>query len=175
MYILVKYYLRLYILYIYYSLVKDLLPILAEKFQRKWSSSPVYRLLGMVRRDRNYEFDLRIAQWRGDHPSYFRSKHPIRIPNQRHVLVDCDKIDKDPKIEDLSVLSACGTGFGVTFDGKLGIVSHGSSYGGYFLNETDEKGFPKSVQRSYTGDHPEKGKELVYVLKSVRKGPTHTF
>ena len=142
-----------------YTLItyKVLLPELAEKLKRNWPKSPIYELLKFVQRDRNYDYEIRIGQWKGDHPSYFRSVHPLRVSNQRHILVDCDKIDKDPNLNDLSIMSACGTGFGVAYNGKIGIVSHGAPYGGYFLPQDDKNGKPIEVQRIYTGDHPEKG------------------
>ena len=127
---------------------------------KPFDKSPVYTMLEKLISDRDYTFHLDVAKWTGDYPSIFRSVYPLRISNQRHVLVDCEKIDKDPKIEDMTVMSACGTGYGVTYDGQLGIVSHGAPYGSYFLPKRDKDGVPVIVERQYTGDNPDKGNPI---------------
>ena len=107
---------------------------------------------------RNYDFDVRVGVWTGDFPAMFRAHHPIRISNQRHMLVDIDTIDKDPLIDDMAVISGYGTGLGVDFQGQYGVVTTRSRFSQYFRPETDSNGKPVPIVRKYVGNAPELGK-----------------
>ena len=60
-------------------------------------------------------------------------------------------------IENMSIMASCGTGFGITFEGKLGIVTNGASFGDYFQPQRDENGQPVPVHRTYIGTKGLKG------------------
>ena len=111
-----------------------------------------------IKNFRNYEYDLRIGQWTGDFPATFRAHHPMRIPNQRHMLVNCETVDKDPLSEDLSVISGCGTDLGVDFQNQYGVVTTRSRFSQYYHPELDQGGKPVVIVRKYVGNANEYGK-----------------
>ena len=123
------------------------------------SEEPVYsvEIMKKIHEIRNYDYDLRVGVWTGDFPAMFRAHHPIRISNQRHMLVDIDTIDKDPLIDDMAVISGCGTGLGVDFQGQYGVVTTRSRFSQYFRPKLDSKGKPITVVRKYVGNAPELG------------------
>ena len=115
------------------------------------------RLLELISDIREYEYDLCVGQWSADYPAIFRAHHPLRISNQRHQLVDCQTIDRDPLSDDLRVISGWGTDLGVDFQGNYGVVSNRSRFGQYFHPDLDENGQPKVIKRQYIGNCPELG------------------
>ena len=74
--------------------------------------------------------------------------------------MDCQKLDKDPQKDNLQIIAVWGHGLGVTFDGKLGVVTNHAECGGYFLPERDERGNRIPVQREYIGHTPESGMNI---------------
>ena len=120
---------------------------------------PVFsvEVMKRIQEVRDYDYDLRLGQWTGDFPAIFRAHHPMRIPNQRHMLVTCDTVDKDPLADDLAVISGCGTGLGVDFQGQYGVVTNRARYSQYFHPELDEKGKPIVIVRKYVGNANEFG------------------
>lgn len=115
-------------------------------------------LLQWISEDREWCFDLKLAEWDGEFPSFFRVWRPYIIGNYRHDYMDCEKLDKDPQKDNLKIIAVWGHGLGVTFEGKLGVVTNFSECGGYFLPERDEHGNRIPVQREHIGHHPESGK-----------------
>ena len=121
-------------------------------------SSYSRRLLDQISDLRDYEYDLRVGVWNADLPAIFRSYNPLRISNQRHQLVSCDDIDKDPYADDLSVLCGWGTDLGVDFQGNIGVVSCRSKFSQYFHPKKDPNGQIQVIRREYVGNCPEQGK-----------------
>ena len=126
-------------------------------------NEPVYSAVIMqkIHEKRDYDFDLRVGIWTGDLPAVFRAHHPLRISNQRHMLVDIDTIDKDPLIDDMGVISGYGTGLGVDFQGQYGVVTNRSRFSQYFHPVLDSKGKPVTIVRQYIGKTTGLGKLFV--------------
>ena len=129
---------------------------------------------------RGYEYDLRVGQWTGDFPSVFRAHHPMRIANQRHMLVNCDTVDKDPLVDDMAVISGCGTDLGIDFQGQYGVVTNRSRFSQYYHPRLDERGQPVVIVRKYVGNAREYGMFLFllviysnYYNYSDPKGPRY--
>ena len=106
---------------------------------------------------RGYEYSLCVGQWSADFPSAFRAHSPMRIPNQRHMLVTCEDIDKDPLIDDMAVLSGWGTDLGVDFQGQIGVVSNRSRFSQYYHQELGPDGQPQIISRRFIGECPTMG------------------
>ena len=106
---------------------------------------------------RDYDYDLRVGVWTGDFPSIFRAHNPMRIPNQRHMLINIDTVDKDPLADDLGVISGTGTDLGCDFQGQIGVVSIRSRFSQYYRPELGPNGKPIVVTRQFVGSVPEKG------------------
>ena len=121
------------------------------------STSYSQRLLEQISLVRDYDYDIRVGVWNGDLPALFRAHHPLRISNQRHKLVTCDTIDKDPMTDDMSVLCGWGTGLGVDFQGNYGVVTNRSRFSQYFHPKLDSTGQIKVICREYIGTKPELG------------------
>ena len=107
---------------------------------------------------REYEFDLRVGNWVGDYPAMFRAHHPIRLSNQRQMLVSIDTIDKDPLSDDTAVISGCGTGLGIDFQGVYGVITTRSRFSQYYRPELDDNGKPIVIVRKYIGNTTGLGK-----------------
>ena len=110
-----------------------------------------------ISRDRNYEFNIKLGPWEGDFPSMFRVWRPLQIGNYRHDYMDCEKLDKDPKRDDIKVIAVWGSGLGITHDNQIGVVTNFAACGSYFLAEKTENGDRIIVKRENIGHSPEKG------------------
>ena len=111
---------------------------------------------------RGYEYDLLLGVWSADFPALFRTHSPMRIPNQRHMLISCADIDKDPKLNDLAILSGWGTGLGVDFQGQIGVVTNRSRFSQYYYPQLDSNGKPRTITRQYIGNASHLGKLINY-------------
>ena len=108
--------------------------------------------MNVIAEIRDYKYDLRVAYWSGDYPSFFREKHPLRIPNMRHDFITVHDFDKNPHNDNMGYLSAWGTGMGITYRGELGVVNNAAPYGSYFRPDGSR------ANRIFVGHKPHSGK-----------------
>ena len=110
---------------------------------------------------REYGYDLEDQPWPDEYPPYFRNYRGILIDNRCHEIIDCETYDADPLIDDLSVISAWGTGEGLSYRGQWGIVTNRCQYGSY-RGEQDEHGNYPVIIRKNIIDYPEHGESKTF-------------
>ena len=109
-----------------------------------------------VAKERNYEFPLDSGPWSEDYPVYFSYWDGFEMDTRRHKLINCEEYDQDPRLNDMSVMAAWGTGEGLSIDGEWGVVTNRSEYGGFF-SEKKENGCHNLIIRTNVNEIPEDG------------------
>ena len=95
---------------------------------------------------RDYKYTLRSHPWSEDLPAYFRKHGQFVSENRRHGLINCQEYDRDPRGNDMSCISAWGTGLGKAYTGEWGLVTNRSSYGSWY-SEPDTNGRHNLISR----------------------------
>ena len=122
---------------------------------------------------REYSYNLEDQPLPDDYPPYFRNFRGILIDNRRHEVINCDVYDADPLVDDLSVISAWGTGEGLSYRGQWGIVTNRCQYGSY-RGERDPYGNYPVIIRKNIVDYPEHG-ELISRFEGLNSKVTFSY
>ena len=108
-------------------------------------------LLDEIYQLRDYRYSFHSHPWSEDLPPYFRKYGQYVSDNRRHGIIVCKDYDRDPRGNDMSVMSIWETGLGKAYTGEWGTVTNRSSYGSFF-GEADDKGQFPAIHRQNVND-----------------------
>ena len=72
-------------------------------------------------------------------------------------MVNCEKIDQDPHVDDMRTMCAWGVNLGVDYQGRYGVVTNTVKYSQYYRPIDGPSGDKVVIYREYVGNSPEKG------------------
>ena len=116
-------------------------------------------LLDEIYHLRDYKYSFHSHPWSEDLPPLFRKYGQFVLDNRRHGIIDCKIYDRDPRGNDMSVISIWETGLGQAYTGEWGTVTNRSRYGSFY-SEPDENGQCKLIDRQNANDFRSHGKQF---------------